>query len=310
MVLVSVFMTSYNHERYISEAIESVLNQTFPDLELIIVDDCSNDNSREIIQRYQAKDKRVRTLFHAENQGIARTANDAFVMAKGKFVSFIGSDDLWVPTKLERQLEILKNNDEAIIWSEGDIIDSNGVSVGKNFTDLNAGKNKPRNGRIFREIINENYIFGQSLLFKRDFCSNLRFNTNLRYLNDYQFMVDLAYAHDFLFIPESLAKYRIHGKNTICRDQKSWLIDRVLLRNYFLQRYGNSLPRHLRGSLLLKIGEAYMGLGCTEIAKWYYLKALQIDLFSKESLLYLAYTAGAKSVLHKFLLEFYFKLSA
>jgi glycosyltransferase involved in cell wall biosynthesis len=305
MVLVSVVMLSYNHEKYIGEAIESVLNQTSPDLELIIVDDCSKDNSKKIIRAYQEKDNRISAFFHEKNLGIARTANEALNAATGKYVSFIGSDDLWVPTKLEQQLKTITDHEDIVVWSEGDIIDADGVSIGQKFTDFNARGDKPTSGRIYKEIINENYIFGQSIIFKREYTEALRFNPGLKYLCDYQFVVDLAYQHDFLFIPESLAKYRIHGKNTIYRDEEGWLVDRIRLRGYFLQRYGEELPRHLRGSLYLKIGEAYAGLGYEKIAHDYFLRALRTDFLSKESLLYLAHASGSKSSAHRLLIQAY-----
>lgn len=305
MVLVSVTMLSYNHERYLAEAIESVLNQTSPDLELIIVDDCSEDNSKEIIRRYQKKDERVKAFYHERNMGIARTANDALDVADGQFVSFIGSDDVWVPTKLEEQLKVIANHDDVIVWSEGDIIDADGAILGQKFTAFNARGSKRASGRIYREIISENYIFGQSLLFKRQFVKDVRFNPNLKYLCDYQFVVDLAYKHDFLFMSKSLAKYRIHGQNTICRDKEGWLVDRILLRSYFLEKYGAELSRHLKGSLYLKIGEAYAGLGYEEIAKEYFRRALRVDFLSKESLLYLAHASGSEGRMHQLLFQAY-----
>lgn len=308
MVLVSVIMTSYNHEKYLPEAIESILNQTNPNLELIIFDDCSKDNSKKIIETYQRKDSRIRAYYHDRNRGIARTANDALEAAEGQYISFIGSDDVWVPTKLEEQLQVIASHEDAVIWSEGDIIDANGVSVGQKFTDFNARGNKPTSGRIHREIIHENYIFGQSLLFKKQFIDNLRFNVDLKYLCDYQFVVDLAYNHDFFFIDKPLAKYRIHGQNSICRDEKGWLTDRIMLRKYFLQKYGDDMSRHLKGSLYLKIGEAYAGLGSEAIAKEYFMKALRVDFLSKESLLYLAHMSGSKGRNHNFLVRAYNKL--
>lgn len=309
MALVSVLMASYNHQRYLAQAIESVLNQTFPNIELIIVDDYSTDNSKKVIESYLATDGRVRAFFHNKNMGIARTANDCLNAARGTHVSFIGSDDLWVPSKLEKQLSVLKKSEDKVVWSEGDIINAEGISTGQTFTQMNACGNKPKDGRIFREIINENYIFAQSVLFKREFCRNLRFNCNLKYLSDYQFMVDLAYSHDFAFIPEPLAKYRIHGKNTIFRDEDSWLKDRILLRSYFLERYGSSLSNHLKGNLYLKIGEAYQGLGQEDVAKQYFLEALRVDFFSKASLLYFTHASTkAKGLAHRVLLQFYLKL--
>ena len=164
MVLVSVLMCSFNHEQYIWEAIESVLDQSFKDLELIIVDDCSIDSSREIIEKYSAKDERVRAFFHEKNMGIAKTANDGFKEARGKFISFIGSDDAWVPHKLEKQLALINNNEDRVLWSEGEIIDSDGFSTGITFSQMHSSTKKKKTGNIFEEIINDNYILGQSLL--------------------------------------------------------------------------------------------------------------------------------------------------
>ena len=89
MVLVSVIMGSYNHEKYIGEAIESVLNQTCKDLELIIVDDASKDNSRALIEAYSVKEPRVRAFFHKVNLGIARTINDCLKQALRQYSLFL-----------------------------------------------------------------------------------------------------------------------------------------------------------------------------------------------------------------------------
>jgi glycosyltransferase involved in cell wall biosynthesis len=311
MVLVSALMTSYNHERYISQAIESVLTQTFTDLELIIVDDASTDNSPRIIAQYQNKDPRVRAFFHKNNLGIAKTANECQSMANGKFICFIGSDDLWVPHKLEKQVKILSDNEDKVVWSEGAIINSEGISTGLSFSEMHKSKNKPKSGSIYREIFDDNYIFGQSVIFKKEFWIKSGFCDELKFLSDYKFLADLSYRHEFLFIPESLAMYRVHGQNTISREQESWLKDRIFLKKYFLKRYGDNLSNHLKGSLYLKIGEAFYGLGQRDTAKHYYLKALRVDFLSKQSILYLTHTlTSAEGFLHRFLLQFYLKLGS
>lgn len=311
MVQVSALMASYNHERYLSQAIESVLNQTIPDLELIIVDDASTDNSPQIIQNYQAKDQRIRAFFHSKNQGIAPTVHQCLNAATGKYVSFIGSDDLWVHSKLEKQLALLQSNEDAVVWSEGDVIDADGKPTGTTFTQMHGATGKRKSGRIFGELICDNYIFGQSVIFSRGFCSQITFKDDLKYLSDYHLVVNLAYKHDFLFIPEALAKYRIHGQNTISRDTEGWLKDRVLLRSYFLEQYGNSLPRRLKGNLYLRIGEALSGLQRRALAKRFYFGAIRINFLSKESILYFSYAfTNGTGLLHKLLLQFYLKLSS
>ena len=101
MPFVSVLMPSYNHEEYLPEVITSVLNQTFKELELIIIDDCSKDKSKTIIESYQEKDKRIKAFFHERNLGLASTMNDLLSQASGKYIAFIDSDDVWDRLKLE-----------------------------------------------------------------------------------------------------------------------------------------------------------------------------------------------------------------
>ena len=310
MVLVSVLMSSYNHEQYIAEAIKSVLNQTFKDLELIIVDDCSTDSSREIIKKYSAKDQRVRAFFHEKNMGIAKTANDGLKEARGKFISFIGSDDVWVLHKLEKQLALINNNEDRVLWSEGEIIDSNSCSTGITFSQMHSATKKKKTGNMFEEIINDNYILGQSLLLKKEFVNGIPFDSNLKYLNDYRFMVDLASKHEFLFISEPLARYRVHGENSISKDRTGWLKDLLLLEDYILQRYSDDISSNLKGILYLKMGKTCSSLGRKDLAQQFYMKAISVDFFSKESILYLTCAlTDAKGLLGNLLLSLYFKLN-
>lgn len=103
---VSVIMPVYNRERYLSQAIESVLNQTYQDFELIVVDDGSTDRSPEIIRKYAERDKRVRCAFHEKNRGVSAARNTALDMAKGEWIAVIDSDDAWHPERLEKLLRI------------------------------------------------------------------------------------------------------------------------------------------------------------------------------------------------------------
>lgn len=105
---VSVIMPVYNRERYLSQAIESVLNQTYGDFELIIVDDGSTDNSQAIIKEYAGKDKRIRYAFHEKNRGVSAARNTALAMAQGEWIALIDSDDAWHPERLEKLLKIVQ----------------------------------------------------------------------------------------------------------------------------------------------------------------------------------------------------------
>lgn len=294
MVLVSVVMCSYNHEKYIAQAIESVLNQTFKDLELIIIDDYSTDNSRVIIENYQAKDDRVKAYFHPKNMGIAATTNDCLKKVQGKFVSFLGSDDLWMQQKLERQLAVLRGNEERLVWADGLIVNAEGIPTGETIAHYIGATN--RSGRLFEELLHEHCISFQTLIFNAEYAKGLELDESLKYVSDHRFIVELSKKYSFYFINEPLAKYRVHGKNITSRDMAAWMKERIKLRQHFLNEYSSMMSTRTRADIYHKIGHAYAMLGYPLSAKHYYMKAFYANHFNPNSALYfiLAATAGKK----------------
>jgi teichuronic acid biosynthesis glycosyltransferase TuaG len=113
--LVSIITPSYNSSRFIVECVNSVISQTFQNWEMIIVDDCSNDNSKDIISVLSAKDERIKSIFLEENVGSAEARNIAIRQAKGKYIAFLDSDDIWKKDKLEKQIEFM--NEKNISFS-------------------------------------------------------------------------------------------------------------------------------------------------------------------------------------------------
>ena len=106
--LVSIIMPSCNTANFIAESIQSVINQTYKNWELLIVDDCSTDNTDEVVASF--KDKRIRYFKNKKNSGAALTRNKAMRKAQGEWIAFLDSDDLWMPEKLERQIDFMKKN--------------------------------------------------------------------------------------------------------------------------------------------------------------------------------------------------------
>ena len=115
--LVSIIMPSYNTEKYIRDSIESVLAQTYSNWELIIVDDCSTDNTEEIVKPFLC-DGRIRFFKNAKNSGAAISRNFALREARGKWIAFLDSDDIWVPEKLEKQIKFMKDNNYAFSFTD------------------------------------------------------------------------------------------------------------------------------------------------------------------------------------------------
>lgn len=128
--LVSIIMPSYNTAKYIAESIQSVLNQTYTNWELIIVDDCSTDNTDDVVKPYLI-DTRISYLKNSKNSGAAVSRNRALREAKGKWIAFLDSDDLWLPEKLEKQIAFMKNNDYHFSYTRYIEIDEESKPNGK-----------------------------------------------------------------------------------------------------------------------------------------------------------------------------------
>ena len=122
--LVSIIMPSYNTGAYIGNTIDSVLSQTHTDWELIIVDDCSCDNTDAVVASYH--DTRIRYLKNEKNSGAAVSRNRALREAKGKYIAFLDSDDLWEPNKLETQLAYMKEKGYAFTYTDYRIRNNDG----------------------------------------------------------------------------------------------------------------------------------------------------------------------------------------
>ncbi|MEK4065689.1 glycosyltransferase family 2 protein [Peribacillus sp. FSL R5-0717] len=124
--LVSIITPTYNSERFIRETIESVRNQSYQDWEMIIVDDCSNDNTCNIIKTFYKEDTRIKLVMLKKNSGAAVARNTAISKAKGRFIAFLDGDDLWDPLKLEKQLDFMVKNNCAFSFTKYRIITESG----------------------------------------------------------------------------------------------------------------------------------------------------------------------------------------
>lgn len=121
--LVSIITPTYNCAHFIAETIHSVLAQTYTYWEMIIVDDCSTDNTEDIVKKFASIDPRIRYLRNYQNMGAASTRNRALREAKGRWIAFLDSDDLWMPSKLERQISFMKHNGYTFSYHEYEEID-------------------------------------------------------------------------------------------------------------------------------------------------------------------------------------------
>ena len=129
MELVSIIMPAYNCERFIKESIDSVIAQTYSNWELLIVDDCSTDDTEAIVATYN--DPRIHYQRNTHNSGAAETRNNALRVAKGRYIAFLDSDDLWQSDKLEKQIAFMEQNNYAFTYSDYQIIHEDGSPLHK-----------------------------------------------------------------------------------------------------------------------------------------------------------------------------------
>ena len=156
---VSIVMTVYNAEKFLKQTIESVLNQTMKNFELIIVDDCSTDSSADIVKQYM-QDKRIKYFKNKENLKVSKTRNFGVNQASGKYVAFIDSDDVWFETKLEKQLRFMEENDVKICYSAYRFISNDGILQNKIF-------NVPEKVD-FKKLLKQNVITPSASMFDKE----------------------------------------------------------------------------------------------------------------------------------------------
>lgn len=148
--LVSVIMPAYNSEAFITEAIKSVIDQTYQKWELFVIDDHSSDSTRNILEEYSRIDDRIHVLGNTINRGTAYSRNKGIKVAAGDFITFLDADDLWKPEKLKIQLEILQTENIAACFSSYELISENGEQLNKKVQALPVLK--------YEKLLKANYV--------------------------------------------------------------------------------------------------------------------------------------------------------
>lgn len=195
--LVSIIMPSYNTANYIEESIQSVINQTYQNWELIIVDDCSTDNTDTVVKKIQ--DVRIKYLKNTKNSGAAISRNRALREAKGRWIAFLDSDDLWESKKLEKQIHFMKKNNYHFSYTNYEEIDMDGKKTGIRVT----GPKKITKTGMF------NYCWPGCLTVMYDAKRvGLIQIADIKKNNDYAMWLKICQIEDCFLFDEYLAQYR------------------------------------------------------------------------------------------------------
>ncbi|MEQ9355665.1 glycosyltransferase [Coleofasciculus chthonoplastes] len=202
MPIISVIIPAYNAEKTIKETIESVLNQTVTDFEVLVINDGSTDGTLDVIAGI--KDERLR-VFSYPHAGVATTRNRGLAHAVGEYISFLDADDLWTPDKLEAQLKALQENPQAAVaYSWTDWIDEL-----RQF--LRAGGYITENGQVYEKLLVRDFIESGSnpLIRAEAFQSVGKFDESLEFSEDWDMWLRLAACYEFVAVPSAQILYRI-----------------------------------------------------------------------------------------------------
>ena len=236
--IVSVIMPAFNSEVYISEAIQSVVQQTYPHLELIVVDDGSTDKTREIVDGYMRGDSRIRYI-HQKNSGPAAARNRGIQAARGKYVAFLDSDDIWFLDKLEKQMDFITSHSGYVVyggarylWEKpGGFVESEDTKTFQNFDTIREN--------LEYLLFHPNLTITSTVLLEKSMLEKVKgFDTTLSSSEDDNLYFRLALHHKFFALNEAVFYRRRHGNN----------VTRKLTRNRIIKNRYHAVEKFVQQS--------------------------------------------------------------
>lgn len=209
--LISIVMTTFNGAAYLKEQIESILNQSCANFELIVADDCSSDDTVEIIRAFAGRDQRIRYYVNDSNLGLNRNLGNALTKTQGRFIAIADQDDIWESHKLETSLNHL--GPCIAIYSDSQLIDDFGQPLGLSLLERIGLAHLPV-GEASLALLRKNCVSGHTLLFKKELLPLvLPFAEGLMF--DQQIAVAAVLNGGLQFIDMQLVRHRLHGQNQI-----------------------------------------------------------------------------------------------
>lgn len=251
--LVSIIAVCYNHARFVVECLDAIRNQSYSNKEIIIIDDCSKDDSVAVINNWIKQHQvECRFIAHSENQGVCRTINDALAHAKGKYISIIATDDAWLPDKITRQVAMMETLPETVgvLYSDAYQVDENGQQLADMFIAAHCKFEAMPEGDILEQLICANFIPAMTILIRRTVYDKVGlYDENLIY-EDWDFWLRTANHFHFAYSDYPSANYRILSTSmmrtvlsnrNVRAEQTSFLLNRKILAMRGISQLSRSL---------------------------------------------------------------------
>lgn len=214
--LVSVICLCYNQDQFLIEALDSVLAQTYPNIEIIVADDASTDQSVAIIENYCFRHPKIQFIKNQQNIGNCKTFNRAFAQSKGKYIIDFAADDILLHNRVTEQVQLFEQLDASfgVIYTDAELIDENSKSLGAYYTHLPNGTLKPTPyaGYIYEQILKNHFISAPTMMMKRTVLEYLGGYDEALAYEDFDFWVRSAKIYQYYFYDKILTQRRLHDR--------------------------------------------------------------------------------------------------
>lgn len=239
MAFVSIALATYNGEKFIKEQMESILNQSFQDFEVVIHDDCSTDGTYDLLHQFAERDNRIILKRNEHNLGFSENFKSIVDECTGEYIAFSDQDDIWEIKHLEILLSIIEKKDVAC--GNALLVDQDNHSLGFTMREVAGIKNDVEPDRICWRLFNDNFVQGAAMLVRRELCEKYLPAPSVVKFHDYWLALVASLNNGVVYTSKSILRYRQHGNN-ITSNIKSSIIREIynsfngLTKKHFLRQ--------------------------------------------------------------------------
>jgi glycosyltransferase involved in cell wall biosynthesis len=279
--LVSVVIPTYNRSELVERAVRSALSQSYPDLEVIVIDDASTDDTQDRIKALQQADCRVRYFCQDRNRGAQVARNRGIQAAKGMYIAFLDSDDEWLPQKLYLQMALFSNDvvSPGVVYCGLQEVSSDG-KMSKQFLPKFRGS-------IYPQALSDWVAGTDTLIVRKEILEKIHgLDENVRAYQEWDLCIRLARECNFDFVPECLTLYHQHALPSISKDHLMDACGYLGVVDTYCEEILRECGRRVLSEHYLNIGRLFISADRFDLAKTYFSKSIQTDPFNLKAMMH------------------------